>query len=158
MKRTRVMLCLSVLLLVTACSERANRPYLMLQVCLNNEAGVLAFKETVSAVSQSEGHEHADLSEWSDDNRRRMVETNPDIDFVRPAVHVRVKSDRHSLVATNLGLSPYEVVIGFNGDEAGRPDFSTPYISALEAEWALHQVPEGQGARPLEKCGQTPLD
>jgi hypothetical protein len=62
--------------------------------------------------------------------------------------------DGAGLEAGNLGLSTYEVAIGFSegSSQSGTQQFADVVVHSLERTWRVHEVPPGQGAFPLGNC------
>ncbi|HEX5420686.1 MAG TPA: hypothetical protein VFY39_11865 [Gammaproteobacteria bacterium] len=64
------------------------------------------------------------------------------------------RRDGMGVGAGNLGLPGYQVALGFSKgrDEAEARVFASNVIAVLEKHWAVHRVPNGQGAMPMEGC------
>jgi hypothetical protein len=59
------------------------------------------------------------------------------------------------LLAGNLGLSVYQIVIGFTegNDEVRAHRLSDQVMQELSKRWQIEKLSTGQGAFPMKACG-----
>lgn len=147
---------ISVILLVGALYWYAlspgKRPFLMVQVCLRDEQNRGQFISMMKSIAQSEG---MNLIDGSASTQRDLtaLKANPNYQIINIGV---LRGDGMGLGAGNLGLSPYEVALGFSegssSSEAHR--FADVVIGALKQKWHVELVPTGRGALPMKNCGK----
>src|SRR5262245_21588121 len=124
----------------------------MIQLCLENESGLTAFKETLQSIAREEGMQFADSS----------AKVMRDLQAVRAAaqnmhadgglIFIDLEGGRR-LRATNLGLNLYEVTVTFgdpNTDAA--TEFAADVVARLERDWKLKIIPRGEAAYPDPNC------
>ena len=126
------------------------RPFLMVQLCLQNQQGVHLFKDVMRDITNSEHMTFVDRSETTQGELTELKAAPP-----FQVVHlIGYRADGTGWSAGNIGLSAYEVAMGFsqgsNPKEAR--NFANMTIARLEKEWHVYTVPEGQGAVSLEIC------
>jgi len=122
----------------------------MVQLCLHDQKNVLLFKDTMKSLSESEGMEYGDNSAATE---KELIATKLKQSY--PFINIAgTRADGVGWGAGNLGLSAYEVAVGFsdgsNPAEAHR--FAGMVIGKLKERWHVYYVPPGQGAFPLKHC------
>lgn len=143
----RELLLLSCLSILGGCSGQ--HPSRIVQICLGGKENVAAFKEVMRSIAQKNGIEFVDGSA-STEKDLATLKKHPGYTLIY--IGIRGK-DGVGLEAGNLGLSAYEVALGFSGsDRSGARQFESDVIQELSKRWQVHTVPSGQGAFPLPGC------
>lgn len=136
--------------LLSGCGKR---PFLIVQVCLGDQQNVAVFKNMMKSIARSEHMEYSDASVTTQ-KQLTVIKSNPNYSVINLDVD---GEDGVGLGAINVGLSAYEVAIGFaqgtNPKEAQR--FADTVVAALKTKWYVYTVPPGQGALPLAACQKT---
>lgn len=125
-------------------------PFRMAQLCLRDEQGVAAFTGAMKEIAESENMEFVDGGAATQKDLRRL-HASPDYRLV----YLGIKGpDGMGLEAGNLGLSAYEVAIGFStgSNPAAAHRFAERVIGTLGKRWKVYGVPAGRGALPLADC------
>ncbi|WP_269716505.1 hypothetical protein [Caulobacter sp. NIBR2454] len=129
------------MLAVAGCSQP--EPYAPeLEVCVQDPAGLEAFKGLLKGYADAEGMTFADSS-------RETAPSGPS----RPVVQIAVEKDGAGLAAGNTGLAFYQLAIGFSGAKAEREKLSADVVRLLERRWTVEPVGEG-GLVIDPECGR----
>lgn len=139
-----------VLGMLPACAGQG--PFLMVQVCLQDHRGVTSFEEIMKSISQSQHMEYGDRSAAS---QKELTElgASPDYKLINIGA---VRSDGVGWGGGNLGLSAYQVAIGFSAgsNPVAAHRFANLVVDLLKQRWHVYVVPAGGGALPLKSCGK----
>jgi hypothetical protein len=124
----------------------------MVQLCLAGPEEVPAFTSFMDGIAQSYQMEFTDRSGQAEAELRSI--DNPNVSVPHPLVNIGAdRAGEFTFGAGNLGLPTEQIAIGFNGkniDAAKR--FADDVVAKLSARWHVHEVPQGRGALPLDKC------
>jgi hypothetical protein len=131
------------------------RPFLTVQVCLKDERGVAEFASMLQSLAHSE---HMRFIDHSLETQREMATISHDSHksgLPTPAIAIDMgRGDGMGVGATNLGLTSYQVALGFsdglNPLESHR--FADAVVSSLQKHWHVEIVVPGTGARSLKAC------
>ena len=149
-----------VLVLVALCCLQSGcvgkHPFLMVQMCVENEQGIADFKATMKDLAESNGMEFFD---GSAETQQSLTEMNVAPGY--PIIHIASKGpENYNFGAGNMGLSAFEVSVGFS--EGSNPQaarqFAESVVNALQQRWEVHAVPPGQGAFPRGDCPSKQLE
>ena len=140
---------------MTACGPGGQRPLVIVQLCLEDQAGVSGFKAILKDIAATENLSYFDGSQRSMESLRSI---GAPLDNLRdPAdyisIHVHNENETVGFSAGNLGLSSYEVAVGFNGtspDDVRR--LAELVAHRLSNNWQVTTVTQGSGALPLANC------
>lgn len=136
------------LLAFAGCSSQY--PNKMIQVCLRDRENVLEFKRVLGLFAERNRASFIDKSQETD-RELRALKVHPGYDLIY--VGLKGRTDRIGLEGGNLGLSAYEVALGFSRSESPEAQvFADELIRELGMRWEVHVVPDGQGAFPLPNC------
>jgi len=145
-------------LLTAALSSCAGgeRPFLIVQLCLGNDRSVDQFKTELQAIAHQEHMRFVDRSRVSE----RELDTLRVLNLpTGKLVNVGVLGDRGpSLAAGNLGLSSYDVAVGFSRGQNNQAAqaFSERVVARLKQHWPVKVIPTGSGALPDPRCVSEP--
>lgn len=138
--------------MLSGCGE-GKGPFLMVQTCLGDEQNVVLFENMLRAIAQSKNMTYVDGSKST---QKDLVDLKVNAGYQLINVGVE-RDDGIGLMAGNLGLSAYEVAIGFS--EGSNPvearQFANLVVGALKERWRVEVVPQGQGAFPMKGCGNS---
>ena len=135
--------------------EQGKRPFLMVQMCVQNNAGAAQLVGELKAVADSKGMEFTDNS--AETKRGLEAIGHPDRQRAdgSPVINVGVlREDGMGIGAGNLGLPGYQVALGFSegSDKLEARRFADEVIKRLEQHWRVETVPAGSGAMPKPDC------
>lgn len=154
-RQARHILVLAGILILSACSP-ARQPFLMVQTCLLDEKGIGEFLATMRAIARDDGMEYIDGSAQTQRELQLLQKSDSGIPVNKHQINIGVRrQDGMGLSAGNLGLSNYQVVIGFaeGSDPTKAREFSSRVIQKLSKRWPLETIPQGKGAFPMKNCG-----
>jgi len=124
--------------------------FLMVQLCLRNEQNVAVFTEMMKSISQSQRMDFTDGGVITQKGLTKL-KTSPNY----PLIYVGAnRKDGVGWEGGNLGLSAYEVALGFSegSNPADARRFADLVISELNKRWSVYVVPTGRGALPMKSC------
>jgi hypothetical protein len=144
----RKLFLISCLSLLGGCSGQ--HPSRIVQICLGDKENVAFFKEAMRSIARENGIEFIDGSATTERDLI-VLKKHPGYTLIYLGIRGR---DGIGLEAGNLGLSAYEVALGFSlgSDRSGAQKFEHDVIQELSKRWQVHAVPSGQGAFPLPSC------
>jgi hypothetical protein len=161
-------ICLTLVCLTICGCGLGKHPFLMVQLCVEDSAGLSRLRQELDAIARDEHMHIGDTSAATRDSLDRIDnafrEESPDsprnssINVPAQLINIRVYGDDGlSLSAGNIGLSDYDIVIGFSeGDRAAASrQFSLRVINRLKRNWRVRTIPSGQGALPDPNCSTT---
>lgn len=133
----------------TACASQD--PFLMVQLCLRDTSGVASFESMMRSISESQHMAYGDRSIESQ-KELTALHVSPNYKLINIAAD---RSDGVGWGAGNLGLSAYQVAIGFSAgsNPAAAHRFANIVVDRLKQRWHVYVVPAGHGALPLKACG-----
>jgi hypothetical protein len=144
---------LFLLSLFSGCAGK--RPFLTVQLCLHNKQNVAVFTEMMKSISQSQ---HMEFTDGGVTTQKDLIKlkVSPNYSLIYMGAN---RKDGVGWEGGNLGLSAYEVALGFSegSNPADAHRFSDLVISELKKRWPVYVVPLGHGALPMKSCGVTPL-
>lgn len=127
------------------------QPFLEVQLCLHDEQNLELFVGTMKSISQSQGMDYVDRSAASQ-SELTALNASPNYSLINISAF---RKDNVGWGAGNLGLSAYEIGLGFsegtNPAEAHR--FADMVVATLKKKWTVYVVPSGRGALPMKNCG-----
>ena len=127
-------------------------PFLIVQVCLENDRGVDDFKKELHAIAAQERMGVTDRSREAERELESLGALNvPKGRFLS----VSLNNERgFGLGANNLGLGSYDVAVGFNlgQDNDGAKAFAERAVARFKQRWPVPVVPSGSGALPNPRC------
>lgn len=140
----------SLLGMLSGCTGKG--PFLMVQLCLHDVKNVVLFKDTMKSLSESQGMEYGDRSAAAE---KELIALKVKQSY--PFLNISgTRADGVGWGATNLGMSAYEVGLGFsegsNPEDAHR--FANMVIKTLKQKWQVYELPPGRGAFPMKTCEQ----
>jgi hypothetical protein len=125
----------------------------MVQMCLGDEKGAALFMSTMKGIAQSQNMAFIDGSRKNQEDLVQL-KVSPNYRLIDIGIE---RKDGVGLSAGNVGLSAYEVAIGFS--EGSNPveahQFTDVTVGTLKQAWDVHVVPSGQGAFPLKGCSSS---
>lgn len=144
----RDFLLISCFLTLFACTGQSAPS--QVQLCLGDRQNAAAFKDAMRSIAHAQGMNFVDGSASTE---KDLIALNQHPGY--EIIYIGISGEGGiGLEAINLGLSEYEVVIGFSQgpDPARAQRFEGEVIKALGARWQLHEVPPSRGALPLTNC------
>jgi hypothetical protein len=153
--RRKLLLAIAILTQFNGCTNTQEES-IAVDICLGNQRGVERFLNIMRRIATDEHMTFID----------RSTRTRRDLDIIGqgelgssrggPTINVGVEGKGGlGLTAGNIGLSPYQVAVGFtNGpNSAAGLRFSDVVIRTLEKEWNVRRIPNNEGSKPLTNCG-----
>ncbi len=153
MSLRRSILAAVIILSLGGCS-RGKGPSMIVEICLGNEKGISLFVESMRQIAASQHMTFIDNSAKT----QRQLETigQRKSGQSTPTINVAIEGDDSlGVTAGNLGLSSYQVALGFTdgSNVAEGQRFSDAVIQALGRRWKITKVTDGKGALPSKGCG-----
>lgn len=139
---------------LNSCSSH-EEPFLNIQICVVDKQGVERFKSTMRAIAKSENLAFIDNSAQQGNDLKTMGADKLLKRDAALAIDVHIEgAGGMGVTAGNLGLPPYQVVLGFTAgsDAAKAHRLSDRLAKALSQWWHIETVPQGKGAFPMESC------
>lgn len=131
--------------LLTGCAG-GQQPFRQVQLCLADAADTARFIEVMQSVSESH---HMQYRDRSVDTQKELVtlQQAPDYSVLNIGAH---DAAGVGWGAGNLGLSAYEMSIGFieGTNPAAGHAFAEDVIRRLSSKWTVYEVPSNRGALP----------
>jgi len=122
------------------------RPSQQIQLCLHDQASSDLFVQIMKEISVVHGMKFTDRS--TETNRElATLKVKPNYEVMNISA---IRGDGVGWGAGNLGLSEFEVSIGF-GEGSNPPaarEFVNAVIRALGQKWHVYHVPQDRGALP----------
>lgn len=141
----------SVLGMLSGCTARQDN-FLTVQLCLHDEQNLVSFINIMKSTSQSQGMDYGDNSAETQKGLTKLG-VSPNYQVINIAAE---NKNGVGWAAGNLGLSAYEVALGFsegtNPAEAHR--FADKVVATLKQKWPVYVVPPSRGALPMKNCGK----
>jgi hypothetical protein len=134
---------------------RGERPFLMIQMCVENQGGMDLLKGEMQSLAVSEGLVFQDASSYTENELKIIGYKGKERADGSPVLNVAAwRKDGMGFGGGNLSLPGYQVALGFSkgGDEAEAKAFALRVISILERHWVIYRIPDGQGAVPMDSC------
>jgi hypothetical protein len=150
--------------LVTLCAVTAlglggcapeQRSTSIFQLCVGDEQGLARFKAQMASIANAEALPYRDASSealWGKEPGRDSMRHFRTLENV---VWVLInRSDGMGVGATNIGLSDFDVALGFTqgSDPAEARAFTTRVTHRLATSWDVKAVSVGLGAQPDAEC------
>lgn len=130
-------------------------PFLQVQMCLGDAQNLEAFRREMQAIAQAQRMTFDDQSARAQSELDVVDNEHVAHDPRGPVLELSVRTeDGWGVSAGNIGLSRYEVSLGFSeGDnpaEARR--FADLVVRRLSQRWRVMRVPDDRGALPMPEC------
>jgi hypothetical protein len=136
-------------------------PAVHVLICVENESGMTTLRGILKKAARDAGLGFIDYSKNRPDELKAVG---------APLDHLNSESDYFEVwgdggtgagfSASNLGLSSFEVSIGFGGGGEGQleaKDLARRVVTELSKHWVVALVPPDRGALPTGRC-PTPTD
>jgi len=139
---------------VAGCSS-GKRPFLLVQGCLGDAAGVDAFVVEMTQIARDESLRFIDGSSNVEIELNASGYDGQERTHGSKVLHLGiVRPDGSGVTAGNIGLPGFEVALGFSegSDAKAAMAFATRVVERLERQWRWQVVPQGQGALPMGGC------
>lgn len=136
--------------------KAGERPENIVQICVQNEQGVNDFLREMQSIAKQNGMEYLDNS---DQTRRDLLRTLPPDAKIQNAGNVLnisvERPDGLGLMAGNIGLSKYQIAIGFSygSNRSDGRGFWKDVSARLGKHWRVETLTSKEGARPMQGCG-----
>lgn len=140
------------LILFSGCAGK--RPFLMVQLCLKNGQNVAKFTEMMKSISQSQ---HMEFTDGRVATQKDLIKRKVRLNY--PLIYIGAyRKDGVGWEGGNLGLSAYEVALGFSegSNPAGAHQFADLVVGELKRQWLVYVVPPSRGALPMKSCEENP--
>lgn len=134
---------------------RAQEPFKMVQLCVNNMEGLEQLRAELQSIAASEHLQFQDASQHTEAELKAMKYPGNERTLGSPVVNIQMgRQDGLGVGVGNLGLPGYQLALGFTAgsNEAEARSFASKVIADLEKRWSVHMVPDGKGALPMEGC------
>jgi len=142
-----------VLACLNGCSS-GKRPFRQIQFCLAGPQEIEEFTSRMDKISQNYKMEFGDRSGQTQSELEFLHSDNKEVPVNNRIVNIYGShSSAFSFGAGNAGMPTNQIVIGFNGDDLTQAmPFADAVVRDLSVKWHVHEVPEGGGAFPLQRC------
>ena len=119
------------------------RPFLMVQVCLENEQNLPNLVSMMQSIAKSEGMKFIDNSAQTQRDLESIGEIIHQAKPTSEVINIGIESDNGAwLTAGNVGLPKNQVVLGFS--EGAKPSeahkFADAVVHRLEERWHIEVV------------------
>jgi hypothetical protein len=145
----------AIAVMLGACTPAAH-PFRMVTMCVNDKPGMVEFANVMRSIALAENMKFAD---GSANTQRNINAISPTVDEKhQPSMLINIgleRKDGLTVGAGNLGLSTYQVAVGFS-DGARLSEsqaVADRVVAELRKHWQVQQVPGGSGALPMKGCG-----
>ncbi|MFT3897208.1 MAG: hypothetical protein QM719_05870 [Thermomonas sp.] len=136
--------------------EVGRGPVVQIQTCVENESGISDLRKILRRSALDAGLEFTD---YSSKRPAELKAAGVSLAFLRkPEDYFEVSANNGAgagFAAGNLGLSSFEVSIGFNGgDKAGieAKALAARVVPEISKRWPVLIVPADRGALPTGQC------
>lgn len=141
--------------LLAGCAQ-GKRPFLIVQLCLNDQQNLALFKSMMKSVADAKSMTFLDRSSRTEADLKASGKVLDRLKQGTPIVNLGIDGkDGIGMSATNVGLPTSQLALGFS--EGSRPSearkFADEVVAQLQRVWHVEVVPEGKGAIPLQTCG-----
>lgn len=156
-RRARVRAAIAVvtpLLFLLGCAQ-GSRPFLIVQLCVHDRAGVSQLVGDLKELATSEHMEFFDNSANTARDLKNTGYRGRERSDGSPVVNVGVlRKDGLGVGGGNLGLPGYQVALGFSkgSNDAESRRFANEVVRRLQRRWRVEIVPSGSTAKPLAGC------
>jgi len=122
----------------------------MIQICLKDKQGVTLFMDTMKSIARSKHMKFIDGSQATQENLASL-KASPKYKLIYIGIDGK---DGMGMEGGNLGLSAYEVALGFSegSNPADAHRFADMVVTELKKKWSVYAVPRGRGALPMKSC------
>ncbi len=141
------------------CTTNKGHAFKQVELCVQNEDGVRAFKNTLKGIASSKSMSYIDgatsFSESINDIRGKDSVDSKDV------IYIGVEGkDGLGLTAGNLGLAKYQIAIGYTAgrSESEALQFERDVNSKLIENWDVKEIPDGSSALPDRSCGNPAFE
>jgi len=149
-----IVVACAALVAVSGCSGR--RSAVHVQLCVEDEAGIEELRVILRDAASEAGLKFID---YSKERPSELKATGASLAFLeKPEHYFEVWGDAGrgaGFSAGNLGLSSFEVSIGFGGggeEQAEAKELAQKVISEISKHWPVTLVPPNRGALPTGRC------
>ena len=147
---------LAVVLGVAACGK-GERPFRMVQFCLDNTGEIEPMNALLRKVAQAHRLPFYDNSKATEADLNSAAEVQHNLPVAHPTVNVgTVGPTAMGFSAGNFAEAPSQIVVGFSkgNDPVAARKLSESVVLALSRRWRIREVPNvaTNGAFPLKDC------
>ena len=134
-----------VMVVVAGC--QGERAFRSVQLCMTGESDVAKLKSYITKVAREENMEFIDSSARTHGELERLKVAPP----YRLIYFGLVGDDGLGLSVGNMGLSQFEVSIGFSKGSDARiaEEFADRVVREIKRTWAVSELPRDRGAFPM---------
>lgn len=153
--KSRIHLSLLVMAGFTSACSEGKRPFLMAQICVQNENGLEKFVDELRHVARFEGMTFTDNSARTQAELEKAKHSATQLRTNDGAINMAVEGEGGlGMTAGNLGLPRYQMVMGFSAgmDRLASEKFANKVIEALSSHWIVERLDSSQGAKPMKEC------
>jgi hypothetical protein len=147
------MLCAAFMASISCTPQQ--EPFISVEVCLNDAAGVAEFKQEISTIARAQGMSVFDDSARAEKDVEALVTDEFRRKVGRPVVSmvIRYEDDVMAMVG-NIGLPSGQVLVSFFDHPASfdSRQFADMVTKRLAKTWRTEVVPPGHGALGMEGC------
>jgi hypothetical protein len=134
---------------------QGTRPFLIVQVCVQNKDGIAQLIGELMSVAESRKMKFVDNSAVTRRDLANVGYASRERADGSPVINIDVeRDDGMGVGALNVGLPGYQVALGFSegSDKLEARRFADEVIKRLEQHWRVETVPPGSGAMPKPDC------
>jgi hypothetical protein len=143
--------------LVLSCSTfgctPGKRPFLMVQMCLQDERELADLTRIMKSIAESNGLTFVDRSQETKAELNEIRKSAPNTPIATLNIGT-IDPDGVGFSAGNLGMGSTEVVVGFSeGSNSSKAHLlADTVVKELQLHWKLETVPSDKGAFPNPNC------
>ncbi|MGH8604647.1 MAG: hypothetical protein ACREXR_18245 [Gammaproteobacteria bacterium] len=129
-------------------------PFMSVEICLKDAAGVAAFKQEMEAIARTHGIGVLDDSTSAESEVEAIATEEFRKKLGQPVVSMVVKhNDNVIAMVGNIGLPSGQVVLSFfDSSRFDSRRFADMVVDRLAKKWRIEVVPQGQGAQGIAGC------
>ncbi len=145
---------LGILTLLFGCTT-GTPTILTVQLCLNDDKGVLHFKDLMRSIADSEHMTFVDGSAESQRDLKIAGAKMDKLDRSGSVINIGINQGHENvMLGGNLGLPTYQVVLGFSGipNSLDAERFPNIVLKQLASFWRIEKLPAGASALPMKNC------
>lgn len=137
---------------VMSCSPHQQQSFKTVQFCVDPAHGIEALTRELRSFASIERLTYIDNTAAARRGLKATAQTPAQAREAEWVIQLLVQNESGlGVTATNLGLGPNNVALGFTsaGDNRSASQFASRLIKRLSRHWKVFPVPVGQGVQPM---------
>lgn len=148
----RICVAFVALMVLMSCSPHQQESFKTVQFCLDPAHGIEVLTKELSSYASIERMTYIDNTPAARRGLKVTAQTPAQAREAEWVIQLLVQNESGlGVTATNLGLGPNNVALGFTsaGDNRSASQFASRLINRLSRHWKVFTVPVGQGVQPM---------